>query len=271
MSVDTWQPSPWVLAHYPEAIRAGSLLEAFLWFARHTLGIGNHQIASLCSICSDDLNSVEMPDPGMVGPFMLGGLNGYPFVGRTGLGAFSHHIPSGGAALLFCGPHVGITDSGLVGMVVRPGQSEASPCCGAATAALKKLLAGEIHPRKPDEFDCDDYQQQQLEQMTLAHAAQILGDPGSTDADRFKRLTEVIYGEQRQTIARLLRATEFEWPAFIFGGILINEDHGRMSSFELRDVYFVHNQQGTDIKGEFLNKSRSRFQALRSGETDAFR
>jgi hypothetical protein len=37
--MDLWQPSPWVLEHYPEAIRASSLIEAFLWFARETLGI----------------------------------------------------------------------------------------------------------------------------------------------------------------------------------------------------------------------------------------
>ncbi|MFO0915515.1 MAG: hypothetical protein U0795_21305 [Pirellulales bacterium] len=269
--MENWRPSPWVLEHYPSAIRASALIESFLWFAREKLGIQSHQIASLCSICSDDLNSVELPNLEMVGPFMLGGLNGYPFVGKTGLGAFSHHVPVGGAAVLLCGPHVGITDAGQVGKVVRPGQSDPSPCCGAATAGLKKLLAGELRPKCPSEFDPDDYQQETLEQLILNHASEILGPSGSTEADRFKRLTEVIYRELRNTVAKLLHSMEFHVPAFVFGGIIINEDHGRISSIEMRDVHFIHNGEGSDIHQEFFDKSRSRFEALKSGQANVFR
>jgi Limiting CO2-inducible proteins B/C beta carbonyic anhydrases len=42
------------------------------------------------------------------------------FVGKTGLDAFSDHVPDHGAALLFFGRHVGITDAGQVGRVIRP-------------------------------------------------------------------------------------------------------------------------------------------------------
>jgi hypothetical protein len=118
----------------------------------------------------------------MVGHFLQGGLDGYPFAGKTGLGAFSHHVPERGAAMMFFGPHVGITNAGEVGRVVRPGQSAPSDCCGAATAGLKKLEAGGITHKPHCDYARDDYQQEALEQFLLAHAREILdagpqGDP----------------------------------------------------------------------------------------------
>lgn len=34
------------------------------------------EYTSMATICSGDLNNVELPDTDMVGPFMLGGLDG---------------------------------------------------------------------------------------------------------------------------------------------------------------------------------------------------
>jgi hypothetical protein len=164
-----------VKPYYPEAIKASVFFKAFLWFAKATLGIEEERIAYLTSVCSDDLNSVELPDTDMVGPFILGGLDGYPFAGKTGVGAVSRHLPERGAALLFFGPHVGITDAGKVGMVVRPGQSEPSSCCGAGMAALKKLVAGGITYKPPCDYAVDDYQQETLEQLLLKNEKEIIG------------------------------------------------------------------------------------------------
>jgi len=245
-------PSPHVLANYPDAVGAGRLTHAFLWYVRQTLGLAETQVASLASICSDDLNSVEFPKTGMVGPFYLGGLDGYPFVGRTGLEAFAHHVPERGAAVLFCGPHVGVSDQGHVGRVVRPGQSHESDCCGAAMAALRKLQAGLIEQKSPEQFDPDDYQQEMIEQLVLAHQHEILGATSSSEADQFKRMTEAIYLEMRRTMVRLLKIVEFRRPAFVVGGILINEDHGRPSSISLRDAYYLQGKQTRDVKQDFL-------------------
>ena len=260
-----------VLPYYPDARKASVLVEAFLWYTRLTLGVGEDRIALLSSVCSDDLNSVELPDTDMVGPFILGGLDGYPFVGKTGLGAFSHHVPEPGAALLFFGPHVGITDAGQAGRVIRPGQSAPSDCCGAAMAGLRKLEAGGITYKRPCDFAVDDYQQETLEQLLLKYADEILGAGPPDEARRFVRLTEVIYRETKQTLLNLLNRIQFGEPAFVFGGILINEDGGRGSSIAIRDVIGVQDGNLVNLTNEFVERTGEKFRNLEAGKVDVFR
>lgn len=250
--------------YYPEAIKASAFIKVFLGYAQAALGIKEERIALLTSVCSDDLNSVEIPDTDMVGPFILGGLDGYPFAGRTGVGAFSHHLPERGAALLFFGPHVGITDKGEIGMVIRPGQSRPSSCCGAGMAALQKLVAGTITYKPPSAYSVDDYQQETLEQLLLSHKQEIIGTEPADDAGRFVRMSEVVYRESKTTLERLLTGVHFDGPAFAFGGILINEDHGRESSIALRNVLRLEARQLQDVTEQFSIHSRPQFDALES-------
>merc|ERR1719433_874293 len=63
--------------------------------------------------------------------FPLGGIGCLPFVGKTGFGAFSHHVPEDGNVLVLFGPHVGISKEGEVGKIERRGQPKASTSCGA--------------------------------------------------------------------------------------------------------------------------------------------
>jgi hypothetical protein len=260
-----------VRPYYPKAIKASYLVDAFLYFTKITLGISEERIAFLTSICSDDLNSVELPHTEMVGPFILGGLDGYPFAGKTGLGAFSHHLPDQGAAMMFFGPHVGVSHTGLVGKVVRPGQTTPTACCGAAAHGLQRLEAGEITPKDPSRFAEDDYQQEKLEQLILRHKDDILsaGPPG--DARRFIRMSELLYGEMKQAMMHLLASTEFEAPTFVFGGILINEDDGEESSIELRDAGRVDHGKYVDLTKEFIEITGPKFKDIQEGKADAFR
>jgi hypothetical protein len=268
--VDDIRPSPSVLHYYPDAFKASWFLRAFFFFIKHSLGIGERRIAFLTSICSDDLNSVELPDNHMVGPFIQGGLDGYPFAGITGLGAFSHHLPLRGAAMMFFGPHVGITQSQLVGKVVRPGQKDPTACCGAASHALERLEAGQIEPKLPSCFAEDDYQQEKLEQLVLGHKDDILsaGPPGGPE--RFMRMSEFLYGDELQAMMDLFGSVHFDLPAFVFGGILINEDDGAESAIALRSAGRVESGTYLDITKECIEYYEPRFKAIQEGKTNVF-
>ncbi len=262
---------PIVQEYYPDAIESSQLVEAFLRFTESTLGIGAEDIAFLSSVCSDDLNSVQLPSHGMVGPFTQGGLDGYPFVGKTGIGAFSHHLPDCGAALMFVAPHVGITHDGQVGMIFRPRQSEATTCCGAGAAALKKLEEGKITPKDPKCFAFDDYQQETLEQILLRHSNEILhlGKPGY--AWRFVRMSEVVYRESIEAFFNLLKSVEFHNPAFVFGGILINKDGDEGADIALRHAIRVDNGEFIDMTDDFREWAEEKFQMIEKGDKDALR
>ena len=106
------------------------------------------QVLFAASICSDDVNGPvfgninnlgQMPQSlqAFLGPFMAGGLDGYPHAGTTGLLAYASHLTNGGALLIYIAPHIGITRNGQVGYMRRRGQNygDLSATCGAAAAA----------------------------------------------------------------------------------------------------------------------------------------
>jgi len=181
------------------------------------------------SICSDDVNAIEYPEEGrqMLGPFNLGGLNGYPFTGLTGMAAFSHHVPDEGAALVFYAPHIGVSASGELGKIIRVGQDHESSCCGATVLALSRLTNDQIFPgEKPS----DDYQQHSLQEFLFANKQRILDS-----AFPIKESTEVIFEESGALIDHLIEKTDFAGKyLFVIGAIIINTDLEFGSFVELR-------------------------------------
>ena len=72
--------------------------------------------------------------------FLLGGLAGVPFVGKAGIGAYSHHVADGGKMFILFAPHVGVEYNGKVGSLMRVNQNEISTACGAAVGAFKAVM-----------------------------------------------------------------------------------------------------------------------------------
>lgn len=244
-------PSDQILKYYPGAKDSNVLAQYFLKWACANYELKPEDIVLGQSVCSDDLNNIQFPSCAkiMLGPFNLGGLNGYPFTGLTGMGAFSHHYPECGALLIFYGPHIGIGKEGIPGRVIRPGQTKPSTCCGAAAAALKKLEAGGIHPQVPVE---PDYQQGTIEQIFLKQESRI------TSAPRERRIlvaAEVMYQAIHHQVRYLMDNTEFTSNyVFCFGGILINPDAKETSFIEVRDCFMVDvkTHETKEIKEEIL-------------------
>ena len=120
----------------------------------------------------DDVNAIQYPPRAyeMLGPFKMGGLNGYPFAGVKGMNAFALHVPEDEAVVVFYAPHIGITKDGTIEEIHRFGQSVNSACCGAAKGALSKLLNNEIEEGNITNLD---YQMNTIEQIFLKQAERI--------------------------------------------------------------------------------------------------
>jgi len=146
--------------YYPNANYSEILEKEVIAYLEHT-GFNPDKVMTANSICSDDINAMQFPisDSGLLGPFYLGGLDGFPFTGLTGVQAFAHHMPEEGALLIYYGPHIGITEEGEIGKVVRNGQDHESNCCGAAQAALAKIND------QPQELSLLDYQEDTIVQL----------------------------------------------------------------------------------------------------------
>lgn len=216
--------------HYPNAVDSHQFIRSVYDRLCRDYRIAPQNIMLAHSVCSDDVINIQYPEEGreMLGPFNLGGLNGYPFAGLTGMAAFSKHIPENGAALIFYAPHTGVSGDGTIGKILRVGQNALSSCCGAAAAALKKLEDNQLLPgSQKDELD---FQQQTLEEIVAQNGERIL-----SAENRVKAVTEAVYTASEQTIDRLIERTEFTGKhVFVVGAIIINSDWQYGSFLELR-------------------------------------
>jgi len=150
---------------YPNAVTAenfGLRVQSFIQSvsAVHTPS----NVLFSASICSDDVNGPvfnninnlgQMPQSlqAFLGPFMAGGLDGYPHTGTTGLFAYASHVTQGtnGALFIYVAPHIGITRTNQVGYMRRRGQGydNLSATCGAAAAAAEWVYNSSTAPSFP--------------------------------------------------------------------------------------------------------------------------
>jgi len=233
---------------YPNAITTIDNINKLIDFAEEKLELEPTAIMLADSICSDDVNSIQYPARAQefLGPFKMGGLDGFPFTGLTGMVAMASHIPDNGAALITYGPHIGITKTGDIGEIHRMGQSANTGCCGASRSALEKLQSNQIKAGNIAEID---YQMNTIEQILYSSKDRILAAKTP-----LHEATEVIYEAIDKRINELVRMTEFHCRYVILvGNILINSDSdmGSFTSIKRFDIINVESQQIEDHLQDF--------------------
>lgn len=152
---------------YPNAVSAQAFGEYNKKFLKNLGYAANDTLMSL-SVCSDDINAPNFVDEDnlgqhplslneYLGPFISGGLAGYPHTGITGLGAYASHVTDTGNLFVMNMPHIGISSNGTVGSIIRKGQTTQNTSCGAVLAAIGWVGANAGLPLQANFVD--DYQQ----------------------------------------------------------------------------------------------------------------
>eukprot|EP00929_Paragymnodinium_shiwhaense_P111703 TRINITY_DN7_c0_g1_i2.p1 TRINITY_DN7_c0_g1~~TRINITY_DN7_c0_g1_i2.p1 ORF type:complete len:311 (+),score=65.95 TRINITY_DN7_c0_g1_i2:64-996(+) len=99
---------------------------------------------SICAdeICHDEMQLTRLMTQHWGNVFTMGGIGGFAHGGPVALGAFKGHVPEGGNMFILYGPHVGITEAGDIGNIVRVGQKKSTTACGALMAVYNNCLKG---------------------------------------------------------------------------------------------------------------------------------
>lgn len=233
-----------VRAHYRHATELDVWMKNLVASIRQRLELMPNQVMLATSICADDINQIQFPRyfsdknspedttdaDRLLGPFNMGGLDGFPFTGRTGMMAYAAHVPTAGLALLFYGPHIGVSGEGRLGEINRTGIQDHSSCCGAAKIAIQKLKKGQI---VPGDVSSLDHQQNTLEQILLHNKTEVLAP--TEEAQRLKVATEVLYQSTDARLQMLVGITHFPCRfVLLVGGVLINGDANSEAFFECR-------------------------------------
>ena len=190
-----------VKAIYPNAIYAqdfGLHVKRFL----KKIGYPASNTLMSLSVCADDVNAPNFTNVDnlgqhplslneFLGPFMSGGLAGYPHTGITGLGAYASHATDTGNLFVMNMPHIGISSNGTVGSIIRRGQTGQNTSCGAVLAAVTWVLANGSAPTFPSvAFPVNDYQQFLLTDILFPTKAALAAL--TTTAARMIAATETI-------------------------------------------------------------------------------
>ena len=224
---------------YPNARSGDQVTEKYLGYLEDKYSVQLENTLFATSLCSDDINLSTDFEKVLKRPFTMGGLGGLPCSGITGMAAFGHHIPDNGEALIFYGPHIGITDIGVLGKMKRPGQAKESNSCGALNLALSRMQESDSYI--PVGLDCD-HQQIQLERTVIPFKERIL-----KAENPIKEITEVTYQNINRQIHFLIDKAKNEIKAeriFLLGGIVINTSEG------YHDYVDVRNFEVIDLRAE---------------------
>jgi hypothetical protein len=229
---------------YPNAITTIDSVNLLINFVEDVLDLEIGKIMLADSICSDDVNSIQYPARAheLLGPFKMGGLDGFPFTGLTGMGAFASHVPDDGAVFVYYGPHIGVSKAGVLGEIHRFGQQSNTGCCGAAKAALRKLVNNQLVEGHVTELD---YQMNTLEQLLLKKKDRVLAAQNP-----LFEATEVIYEAIDARIQDLVAQTKYNCKyVLLMGAVLINSDSdmGSFTSTKRFEVIELSTQKRTNL------------------------
>jgi len=178
------------------------------------------------SLCPDEINHepgclVDLMKQEWGHMFPLGGISGAPFVGVTGFGAFSHHVPDDGNIIIIFGPHVAVSAEGLVGKTLREGQNHLSTACGAVIGAYNACSAS-MNNNTSEEVDYDpvDMQMGWIKSQLEAHVELVQAQPNPMAALAFQA-----YEMVKAKMGKIVNLDFGSGKLVLIGGIQINMPH----------------------------------------------
>ena len=208
-------------------------------------GIPSTDIVLAEGICSDDVDASKVPNNiggwpnsinSFLGPFMSGGLAGYPFVGSVGYGAFASHVSTtlGGTLFVTSMPHIGVTEDGRSGRMLRRGKANSltDNTCGAVAGAIDQVVNALSAPPSQNNtpFDNENYSFWKLTDILWTYKNVLSGFTGTSEEVYNKQMifaTETIRDSAYDyIIANLPAATTGNTTndVYFLSGIFINSD-----------------------------------------------
>jgi hypothetical protein len=243
---------------YPSASLTEVWGEYTVNYIKQKSGYSSNDVLHAVAICSDDvdaftstgnLGQYPLSMQSFLGPFMAGGLAGYPFVGSIGFGAYASHITDTGTLFVSCTPHIGVTFTGSAGYQFRKGQAAISTNCGAVHGAVGLVTTD---PNAPDitqpPYDNENYELWKLADIIFPYSASFSGSVSenviaATDIIREAGWDYVVNNSSSFSSSLAGRTM------YVMSGIFINTDYQFQAYTDV--TYFASYNSTTDTWTDF--------------------
>lgn len=203
------------------------------------------------SLCSDEINDTAeslvgdlQNKLGVEGVFNLGGLGGLPFVGVSGMGAFTSHCPVNGKIFIVFGPHVGISNDGAVGKIERVGKDSISGSCGAGLGAYKAIMAMDKAKEPAKEtLGTNDFQEEYIIAQLSNRLDSLKGQEPSNDSVTYvtNKMYDLVWEMLRSEVNGFTAKPDF-WNGVtevaLLGGVVVNRGHGNITGVPGGEDYY---------------------------------
>ncbi|EGD78085.1 hypothetical protein PTSG_08963 [Salpingoeca rosetta] len=213
----------------------------------------NTLFASSC--CSDEINRLLDYQMNSWGEhFQLGGLAGFPFVGRTGFAAYQSHMPEkDGRLFIMCAAHVGVSRAGNLGYCNRPGMESESKACGSALGAYSHLLENngcDGDGTAAEALAVHDLQQHLITRLVKKH----FDDIKKAD-DPIAKLSLVVAEENYNEVCAIIPPDYDRSEVAILAGLQVNTDT-EVDDFFIPLHFKIRGKDGAyqDVFGELMSK-----------------
>ena len=267
-----------VQATYPNAVDSYHFGEVAKSFISSSFGYASDNIVLANSICSDDVdgpvfvnevNIGQFPSSTnqFLGPFMAGGLAGYPHTGRLAVAAWASHATTQttGALFLINMPHIGITQQAdlvasndNVGRMHRRGKASATgdQTCGATffayTQSAVNILGLSVPPTASEYVD--NFQWYTLVDILYPFSASFTGSysQNMVKATEYIRSASDAWIVGPNGISNPLSSVPAGVDIFYCNGTFINTDDGYNSYVTVNSFQkFVSGSGWTDYTAAF--------------------
>ena len=233
-------------------------------YIKQKSGLDSNQVLYALGICADDVDAFTVNGNlgqypvamnSFLGPFMAGGLAGYPFVGSVGFGAFASHITDTGSLFISCTPHIGVTFDGQAGYQYRKGQTAISSNCGAVHGAVGLVISD---PNPPDitqiPYDNENYELWKLADIIYPYSESFSGSTNQNVMAATAIIRDAgwsyIYSNSGSFSSSLAGRT-----MFAIGGTFINTDYGYQAYVEINQfqAYNSSTNTWTDFTQDYVD------------------
>lgn len=219
-----------ILKYFPKAEPWSVVTDRYINKILTEYTIPKEKILYASCICPDELNyTITNFNDHFKQGFYLGGLAGIPYTGKTGMAAYASHIPADGASFIYFGPHVGISDNGSIGYVLREHQHDHTFSCGSLISVLDRMRRDHVFDWSSNNFE--DLQARVIEKLLHNHKERIF----KADTDVLEAL-KILYNVSDCLLHQFIQENKESFASshvFLLGGVVINTDAGKENFAEI--------------------------------------